>query len=305
MLQTTTEATPEAIFAALKPYRAAIELVGFEAGNTTPWLQQGLSQRRLRVVVLDPRHAHASLAARINKTDGNDAFGLALLLAKGIYTTAHVKSDEGIRIRAVLALREGILRKYIDLKHLLHMTQKRLRGLAEPNASRSTGSAASLRVALESIRNGLAALQAERQKLDKVVADLALEIPLCRRFMAIPGIGPITALHFIATIDDPTRFKPSRMVGAYLGLTPFVRQSGATTRTGGISRRGDSATRKVLFSAGRVLLISSRSKWSLRKWGLRLAKAKGLNVAAIACARKLAVLMHHLWVTGEEFDPSR
>ena len=122
-----------------------------------------------------------------------------------------------------------------------------------------------------------------------------------RQFMTAPGIGPVTALCFLATIDDPTRFKRSRSVGAYVGLTTRRFASGEIDWTGQISKCGDKMLRSHLYEAANVLLTRV-AKWSaLKAWGMRVAKRCGLRKAKVAVARKLAVILHRMWIDGTEF----
>jgi transposase len=123
-----------------------------------------------------------------------------------------------------------------------------------------------------------------------------------RRFMTAPGVGPITALCFRATIDDPTRFKRSRSVGAFVGLTPRRHASGEIDWTGRISKCGDPMLRSYLFEAAGVLLTRVPQWSALKAWGMRLAKRNGLKKAKVAVARKLAVILHRMWVDGTEFS---
>ena len=124
---------------------------------------------------------------------------------------------------------------------------------------------------------------------------------VCRRLMTIPGIGPLTAAAFVTAVDDPSKFAKSRNVGAYLGLTPRRYQSGERDHSGGISRCGDSLVRAYLFEAATTLLTRT-GKWSaLKAWGLRLAKRSGMKKATVAVARKLAVIMHRMWIDGSAF----
>jgi len=125
--------------------------------------------------------------------------------------------------------------------------------------------------------------------------------PTCRRLMTVPGVGPLTALAFRATIDQPGRFRKSRDVGAHLGLTPRRYQSGETDVQGRISRCGDELARTALYEAAHSLLIRS-TKWSaLRAWGMSIAKRRGMARARVAVARKLAVILHRMWADGSEF----
>jgi transposase len=128
---------------------------------------------------------------------------------------------------------------------------------------------------------------------------------VCRRLMTIPGVGPVVALTFRATVDVPSRFKNSKAVGAALGLTPRRQQSGEIDRMGGISKSGDAMMREMLFEAALVLMTHSR-KWSwLKAWGMKIARHRGMKRAIVAVARRLAVIMHRMWVDGTEFRWSR
>jgi transposase len=141
--------------------------------------------------------------------------------------------------------------------------------------------------------------------LGRKVLKLARYDAQVRRFMTVPGVGPITALWFKATIDDPTRFKRSRSVGAYVGLTTRRHASGEIDWTGRISKCGDAMLRSYLFEAASVLLTRV-PKWSaLKAWGMRLAKRNGLRKATVAVARKLAVILHRMWVDQTEFNWSK
>jgi len=147
----------------------------------------------------------------------------------------------------------------------------------------------------------IAAMTRELAQLTKRVLDIARAEPVCRRLMGVPGVGPLTALAFRATIDRPDRFRRSRDVGAHLGLTPKRYQSGETDVQGGISRCGDELARTALYEAAHSLLVRSR-KWStLRAWGMQVAKRRGMARARVAVARKLAVVLHRVWADGAEF----
>ena len=142
----------------------------------------------------------------------------------------------------------------------------------------------------------------ERKKIDRVLAASVRKIDATRRLMTIPGVGPVTALAYVAAIDDPARFDTSRALGAHLGMTPRLYQSGEINRSGQISKCGDRMVRHLLYEAASALMTRTR-KWSrLRAWSMALAKRRGLKRATVAVARKLAVVMHRIWVTGEEFD---
>ena len=150
-----------------------------------------------------------------------------------------------------------------------------------------------------------AAIEQQIADLDRKVHKLARQDAQVRRFMTVPGVGPITALCFKATIDDPTRFKRSRSVGAYIGLTTRRHASGEVDWSGRISKCGDAMLRMYLFEAAGVLLTRV-PKWSaLKAWGMRIAKRSGLRKAKVAVARKLAVILHRMWIDGTEFNWSK
>ena len=123
--------------------------------------------------------------------------------------------------------------------------------------------------------------------------------------MTVPQVGPVVALTFRASIDVPARFRNSRAVGAVLGLTPCKHQSGESRRTGGISRCGDEMMRVMLYEAAQVMLVRS-TRWSwLKAWAMQIARRRGMKKAIVALARRLAVVMHRIWVDGTTFRWSR
>jgi len=143
--------------------------------------------------------------------------------------------------------------------------------------------------------------QRQSDALARQIRNEARQRPECRLLMSIPGVGPINALTYVSTIEDPTRFRHSSDVGAYLGLTPKRYQSGEIDRAGRISKCGDGLLRSYLFEAANVLLIKVQRWSALKAWGTRLAKRVGFNKAKVAVARKLAVIMHRMLITGETF----
>ena len=146
----------------------------------------------------------------------------------------------------------------------------------------------------------LATMLAEFARLTKQLLGIVRKEEVCRRLMSVPGVGPITALTFRATIDRPDRFSRSRAVGAHLGLTPARYQSGETDIQGKVSRCGDELARTALYEAAHSLVRSK--KWSsLRAWGMAIARRRGMARARVAVARKLAVILHRMWADVTEF----
>jgi transposase len=147
------------------------------------------------------------------------------------------------------------------------------------------------------VRDGM---RTERKALDRTLAAAAWRSDVGRRLMTIPGIGPVTTLAYIATVDDPGRFGTPQALGAHLGLTPRVYQSGEIDRSEQISKCGDRMLRYLLYEAASALMTRTR-RWSrLRAWGVAVAKRRGIKRATVAVARKLAVIMHRIWVSGED-----
>ncbi len=128
---------------------------------------------------------------------------------------------------------------------------------------------------------------------------------VCRRLMTVPGVGPVVALTYRATVDVPARFKNSKAVGAVFGLTPSRHQSGESDRPGSVSRCGDEMMRMMLYEAAQTMLVVS-TKWSwLKGWAMKIARHRGMKKAIVALARRLAVIMHRIWVDGTEFQWTR
>jgi transposase len=148
-------------------------------------------------------------------------------------------------------------------------------------------------------------LRDEFAKLDRIVRDEANQDPVCRRLTTVPGVGPIVSLAYVATIDIPARFRTSRAVGAVLGLTPLLNQSGESKRIGHVTLCGDAMLRGLLYEAAQALLTRS-AKWSwLKAWAMNVAKRRGARKAIVALARRLAVILHRMWSDGTDFRWTR
>jgi transposase len=235
--------------------------------------------------------------------DRNDARSLAHLIRSGWFKAVHVKSMENQELRTLLIAREFFVNK---LRHHENEVRGLLRSFglkvgrvaARDFAARVrelTADAPRLRRCMEALLAGRAQMLHQLAELHRELLRATANDERCRRFMTIPGVGPVTALAFKTTIDDPARFRRSTDVGAHLGLTPRQYQSGETDVRGRISRSGDAFTRSALFAAAHAMLTRSRQWTSIRAWGLRLAKRSSLKKAKIAVARKLAVVMHRMW----------
>ena len=263
------------------------------------------------MVMLETRHAHANLRAQRNKTDKNDARALAQLIRTGWFKPVHIKSEESLRLRLLLTHRRTLKRKMLDIENEVRQSVK-VFGIRLGSGFGHAAFAKRVRAALdgdaflfgltECMLRAWAVLWEEYNKLHKLLVKVTLQDELCRRFMAIPGVGPVTALAFKSGIDEPRRFRRSKTVGAHFGLTPRRIQSGDSIDFDGhISGIGDAEVRATLYEAAHVLLTKGRTQSGLKAWGLRVAKRRGHKRAAVAVARKLAMIMHRMWLDGTEF----
>lgn len=287
-----------------------IRKIGFETGQLSSHIYQGLRAGGLPAVCMDARHAHGVLKAQRVKTDKNDARGLAQLVRTGWYKAVHVKSSDGQALRTLLAARKQLVKLRQDMENHIRGTLKaygvKLGVVTQGGFRQKVEEAVSAQDPL--VRQATGALLEARQsllgrekELDKSCKKLAGTDAVCKRLTSIPGVGVITALAYKAEIDDPTRFKHSRDVGVHLGLTPRRYASGEIDRAGRISKCGNNALRSLLFEAAFVMLTRSK-KWSrLKHWGIQIAKRSSVKTAAAAVARKLAIVMHRLWIDNTEF----
>ena len=300
---------PDVLVAFFGACGMAMERVGLEACSLTAWLHAGLTDAGLPAICIEARQAKAAMGAMPNKTDRNDARGIAQIMRTGWYRAVHVKSPPCRSWRALLTARRMLLNKRRDVENGIRALLREA-GLKVGTPSRKAFPARVRELAADdpvlaslagSMLTVIEAMTQEVDQLTKRVLDEVRVEPTCRRLMTVPGVGPLTALAFRATIDQPNRFRSSRDVGAHLGLTPRRYQSGETDIQGHISRCGDELARTALYEAAHSLLIRS-SKWSaLRAWGMNVAKRRGMARARVAVARKLAVILHRIWTDGSEF----
>lgn len=301
---------PEAIAKFIGQHAPDIARIGLETGATSNWLWTELKKKELPIICIDARHAKAALKLQINKNDRNDAVGIARIMQCGWYKEVRVKDLDSHAIKALLVSRALLVKMKRDLENQIRGLLKNLglvigrakMGTFTARATELIGEKPALTAAVEPLLKAREALERQIGDLDRKVMRLARNEPQVRRFMTVPGVGPITALCYLATIDDPTRFDKSRNVGAYVGLTTRRYASGEIDRTGRISKCGDALLRSYLYEAANVLLTRV-AKWSpLKAWGMRIAKRSSLSKAKVAVARKLAVILHRMWIDATEFN---
>ena len=304
---------PEALLPVLMNPIYRFKRIGLEAGPLSQWLFGALAEAGLPAICVETRHMRAVLQAQINKTDRNDARGMAQMMRAGLYRPVHVKTLRSQKLRMLLTHRKLLQSKAIALDNDLRGTlrnfglkvgvvgalkfEARIRELVE-NLPDLAELVEPLLIVRRTLREQIGILHG------RLLAIVRTD-DVCRRLMTVPGVGPVVALTYRATVDVPARFRNSKAVGAVFGLTPFRYQSGEIDRTGGISRCGDEMMRAMLYEAAHTMLVRS-TKWSwLKAWAMKIARHRGMKKAIVALARRLAVILHRIWVDGTEFRWTR
>lgn len=287
-----------------------IERVGFEAGTLSQHLYFGLTAEGFDVVCMEARQVNAALSAMRNKTDKNDARGIAQVLRTGWFSPVHMKSREAHAVRALLSTRKALLKKTMDLANEARGLLK-VFGIRLPKSVKHGSFDDVVRPLIEiddvlahaliPLLDARLVLYQHFLELDRRVKRAASHDEVCMRMMTVPGVGPIAALTFKAAVDDPSRFESSRTVAAHFGLTPRRYQSGEHDNPGRISKAGDPSVRATLYAAANALLMRTMAGSQIKRWGMRLIRTKGRRRAVVAVARKLAVLLHRMWVDGTIF----
>ncbi|WEX90100.1 IS110 family transposase [Sinorhizobium garamanticum] len=303
---------PKLIAELIRKRAPAVRRVVFETGPLSVWFYHALCAEGVPAICIDARHAKAALDMAPNKTDANDADGLAHLAEVGFFREVRVKGFDSMLTRTLVATRTRLVRITTELSNQIRGIMKTF-GLVVPAGKGSTFEKNVRRLLVD--QDGLASivlpmLEAWRgiriraAELGRQLVREARQSQACRILMSIPGVGAITATSFTTAIEDPDNFRKSRSVGAWVGLTTRRYQSGEVDYDGHISRRGDGHLRSLLYEAASVILTRSSAGSSLRTWGLRLRDRIGFKRAAVALARKLAVIMHAMLKAGEFFDPN-
>lgn len=306
--ETTAPSEPEELERALRSLSGTVVGVGLEAGPLSQWLYRHLIEVGFETVLMETRQVKGALKAMPIKTDRRDAEGIARLLQMGWFRPVHCKSMSAQEMRALLSSRKAIVQAITNLELSIRGVLRnfglkmgrvakgrlgaRVRELADGNAM--------LEAAATPILTAREALRIELAGLEKLLRDHAKSDPVCRQFMTMPGVGPIVALTVKSAIDDPDRFRSSKDVGPWAGLTPRREQSGERDIIGTISRAGDAGLRIVLYQAAMVMLNKGRPSW-LTAWAWNVAKRRGKKRATIALARRIGVILHRMWRDGTEF----
>ena len=283
--------------------------IGLEAGPLSQWLYAGLREAGLAVELLETRHVRTALETMPVKSDRNDARGIAQLMRLGWFRPVHCKSIAAQEMRALLTARKLIQGKLFDVEMSLRgilrgfglkvgtTTPRRFAG----RINELVAGHATLEVVAAALLSAHEVLLREFNGFEKRLRTMARLDARTRLLMSAPGVGPIVALTYVSAIDDPARFRSSKAVGPHFGLTPRKYQSGEIDRSGRISKIGDAAVRTALYQAAHVMLVRPVKGSGLKSWAMKLARRAGMKKAKVALARKLAVILHRMWVDGTSF----
>jgi transposase len=302
---------PDDLTAVLKDPAWDFDRIGLEAGPLSQWLFEGLAKAGLPLICIETRHTKAFLKAQPNKSDRIDARGIAQMMRVNLFRPVHVKTMISQKRRALLTARKLLQEKAIaienDIRGLLRnfglkvgmvsavKFEQRIRELVDGMPD--------LAEIIEPLLDARSKLRRNSAALHRKLLVIVRNDQVCRRLMSIPGVGPVVALAYTATIDIPARFRNSKAVGPV--LTPVLHESGESRRIGRISLCGDGMMRTLLYEAAQVLLTNVR-KWSwLKAWAMNVAKRRGRQKAVVALARRLAVIMHRMWSDGTQFRWTR
>jgi transposase len=309
VLEATVDSSPEAIAERLRGFDETIERIGLEAGPLSQWIYGGLVDAGLAAICVETRHMHAALSARINKTDKNDARGIAQMMRVGLFKAVHVKTPASQHRRLLLTSRKLLQRKIYDIENDLRGSLRNF-GLKvgvvgavkfDERIRELVADYPAVAAIVEPLLEARTVMRLQFAKLHRMLLALVRTDPICRRLMSAPGVGPIVALTFRTCVDNPARFTRSKCVGAHYGLTPRLYQSGETARTGRISRCGDVMLRSSLYEAALVVLTGP-GRWNpLKAWGIAVARRRGMQKAIVAVARKLAIILHRMWRDDTDF----
>src|SRR3974390_307630 len=298
---------PKALLKVLTNPAYHFKRIGLEAGPLSQWLFNALAGAGLPVICVETRHMRAALQAQINKTDRNDARGIAQMMRVGLYRPVHVKTLRSQKLRMLLTHRKLLQSKAIAVENDLRGTLRNFGlkvGMAgatkfEGRIKELIENLPDLAVLVEPLLIVRRVLREQIGVLHRRLLAVVRNDEVCRRLMTTPGVGPVVALTYRATVDVPARCRKSKSVGAVFGLTSAKYQSGEIDRRGRISRCGDEMMRVMLYEAAQSMLRSKKWSW-LKAWAIQIARRRGMKKAIVALARRLAVILHRIWIDGTE-----
>jgi len=305
---TVAGSEPEELVRALRSLPGTVIGVGLEAGPLSQWLHRALVEAGFDAVLMETRQVKGALKAMPNKTDRRDAEGIARLLHMGWFRPVHRKSMSAQETRALLSSRKAIQQALMNIELSMRGVLRNFglkigkvaKGRYEGRVRELVDGNPMLEAAATSILTVRKELRKEIAGLEKMLLGHAKSDPVCRLLMTMPGVGALVALTVKSAIDDPDRFRSSREVGPWAGLTPKRDQSGERDVLGHITKAGDAGLRAALFRAATVMLNRGRANW-LTAWAWNVAKSRGKKRATVALARRIGVVLHRMWRDGTEF----
>jgi transposase len=307
---------PEIIINEIKQTGLMIEKIAIESGGTSHWLVKALLSSGLPAICIDARKMAAAISMRTNKTDKNDAREIANALRTGYYREVHLKAETTVAQKTLLTVRRALIDQRTD-------TINRIRGLLRLQGKLDCGNSQNhmqftktvrevivgmhdeIKLSIESLLIVFTTLCQQITKIDDKIELIVAGDEVVNLFKTIPGVGTVTAFTYKLEIDSPSRFKKSRSVGAYIGMTPRQYSSGETTRRGGVSKTGSSELRHLLADAALCIIYRTKTWSCLKLFGMKIKRKHGHKKAIVALGRKLAVTMHRMWVTGKPFEAGR
>ena len=302
---------PATITAVIKETNLTIERVAIESGSISHWLEQELCKRGLPIICIDAHRMSKVLAININKTDKNDARLIAEALRCNFYSEVQPKSQENMELQILINSRRTLKNISSQLKNTIRghlkaygvfLGQLSAKKFLEKVSIVLKDKPALVKDALEGLLEAFAHIVEKVKCLNERIEMIASHDADVKLLKTIPGVGTLTALTFKVYLGDPNRFKTSKAVGAYFGMTPRQYSSGETHRQGRVSKRGSSEVRFLLTEAASVMMYRTKS-WSRPKaWGLKLKKKKGHKKATVGLGRKLSLIMHRMLLTKKPFE---
>lgn len=310
----TVTTNPKEIVEAISLQELAIEKAALECGGISHWLTKELKKLGLPVVCIDARKMSAAIFIRTNKTDKNDAQEIANALRTGYYKEVYQKQDHIMEKQTLLTSRRCLIEqrtKTVNCIKGILKAQGKLDCGGSNNAEKFIANVGiqlkelceDVCLSINALLNTFRVISNEVRRIDLKIEAIIESDEDIQLFKTIPGVGSVTALTFKLEIDTPSRFRKSKSVGAYAGMTPRQHSSGESQKQGGISKTGSSELRSLLSQSAMSMMYGTKT-WSRPKlFGLQIRKRHGHRKAVVALGRKLAVIMHRMWVEQKPFDP--
>jgi transposase len=312
---------PDSIHRYLQKTGLQFDKIGIEAGALSHWLVTGLKARGWNMICMDSRFMSAILSVNVNKTDRNDARAIANAIRCNNYKQVHIKSIESIKTNCLLTARKTLVRQKGQLcnvirgslktfgiklskgkKHIREVIREAIAFDEFTPEEQKLSSKVDWSV-IETLVFCCEKIEEQLEILEQKLESLAKNDKIAQRFITHPGVGAVTAMSYKAEIDDPTRFRKSRSVGAYLGMTPKQYSSGEIVKQGRISKSGSTEVRTLLHEAGIIVITRTKKKSKLKSWGLKKKRKLKTQKAGMAVGRKIAINLHRMWIEDRDFDP--